>query len=334
MHETALASTATTRELTYIQAVNEALRWALLEYPEALFFGEDVALPGGPYGASKNLRKEFGERVFDTPISEAAILGAAIGAALRGRRPIVEIMFADFFLVALDQLVNQAANVRYTSRGKQTAPITVRSQQAAAPGACAQHAQSLEAIFAHIPGLRVCLPATAQDAYELLRAAVVCDDPVVVLETRALYQQRADVALGGPIQSPGGSRVVRDGCDVTVVSWSRMVGEATAAADVLAGEGIEAAVIDLRWLSPLDLEPVLESVGRTGRLVVAHEANRTGGFGAEVAARVAAEAFDSLDAPIERVALPDVRIPAAPSLNRALVPNADSISAAVRRVAV
>jgi acetoin:2,6-dichlorophenolindophenol oxidoreductase subunit beta len=333
MPETALTSSAATHELTYIQAVNEALRWALSEYPEALFFGEDVALPGGPYGASKNLRKEFGERVFDTPISEAAILGAAIGAALRGRRPIVEIMFADFFLVALDQLVNQAANIRYTSRGKQTAPITVRSQQAAVPGACAQHAQSLEAVFAHIPGLRVCLPATAQDAYELLRAAVVCDDPVVVLETRALYQQHAEVALGGPIQSAGGSRVVREGGDVTLVSWSRMVGEATAAADALAAEGIEAAVIDLRWLSPLDLDPVLESVGRTGRLVVAHEANRTGGFGAEVAARVAAEAFDSLDAPIERVALPDVRIPAAPALNRALVPNADSITAAVRRVA-
>ena len=322
------------RELTYIQAVNEALRWALSEYPEALFFGEDVALPGGPYGASKNLRREFGTRVFDTPISEAAILGAAIGAALRGRRPIVEIMFADFFLVALDQLVNQAANVRYASRGKQAAPITVRSQQAALPGACAQHAQSLEALFAHIPGLRVCLPATVQDAYELLRAAVACDDPVVVLETRALYQQRAEVTLGGPLQPARGSRVMRDGGDVTIVSWSRMVGEALAAADALAAEGIRAAVIDLRWLSPLDLEPVLESVERTGRLVVAHEANRTGGFGAEIAARVAAEAFDSLDAPIERVALPDVRIPAAPTLNRALVPNMETVSAAVRRVAL
>jgi pyruvate/2-oxoglutarate/acetoin dehydrogenase E1 component len=333
MPDTAVETLPATRELTYIQAVNEALRWALAEYPEALFFGEDVALPGGPYGASRNLHNEFGERVFDTPISEAAILGAAIGAALRGRRPIVEIMFADFFLVALDQLVNQAANVRYVSRGKQTAPITVRSQQAAAPGACAQHAQSLEALFAHVPGLRVCLPATAQDAYELLRAAVACDDPVVVLETRALYPRRGDVTLGGPVQSPGGSRVVRDGGDVTIVSWSRMVGEALAAADVMSTEGVEAAVIDLRWLSPLDLDPVLESVGRTGRLVVAHEANRTGGFGAEIAARVAAEAFDSLDAPIERVGLPDVRIPAAPSLNRALVPNVETISAAVRRVA-
>jgi pyruvate/2-oxoglutarate/acetoin dehydrogenase E1 component len=224
--------------------------------------------------------------------------------------------------------------VRYVARGKQTAPITVRSQQAALPGACAQHAQSLEALFAHVPGLRVCLPATAQDAYELLRSAVVCDDPVVVLETRALYQQRAEVTLGGPVQPPGGSRVVRDGGDVTIVSWSRMVGEAVAAAEALAAAGIDAAVIDLRWLSPLDLDPVLASVERTGRLVVAHEANRTGGFGAEIATRVAAEAFDALDAPIERVALPDVRIPAAPSLNRALVPNSETIQAAVRRVAL
>lgn len=316
-------------ELTYVQAVNEALRWALAEYPQALFFGEDVALPGGPYGASKGLRREFGERVFDTPISETAMLGAAVGAAMRGRRPIVEIMFSDFFLVALDQLMNQAANVRYVSRGRFICPITVRSQQAAVPGACAQHSQALEAFFAHTPGVRVGLPSSNQDAYEMLRSAVASDDPVIVLESRALYPIKADVRTDGPVEPVGGARVARPGGDVTVVSWSRMVGEALGAAERLADRGIAAEVIDLRWLSPLDLDPVLASVERTGRLVIAHEANVTGGFGAEIAARIAREGFWSLNAPIVRVGLPDLRVPAAPTLNAELVPDAGRIEAAV-----
>ena len=331
MPEAALV--APVKEVTYIQAVNEALRWALAEYPEAVVFGEDVGLPGGPYAASKGLRKEFGERVFDTPISESAIIGAAVGAAMRGLRPIVEIMFADFFLVALDQVVNQAANVRYVSRGRFTAPLTIRSQQAATPGACAQHSQSLEAIFCHVPGLRVCLPGTPQDAFELLRAAIASDDPVVVLESRALYQTSGEVPLDGPVEQVGGARVVRAGRDVTLASWGRTVGEARAAADTVATEGLDVEVIDLRWLSPLDFEAVAASVGRTSRLVVAHEANLTGGFGAEIAARAAKECFWALDAPIERVALPDTRIPAAPVLQQALVPGADSIATALRRVA-
>lgn len=323
---------APTRELTYIQAVNEALRWALAEYPEALFYGEDVALPGGAYGASKGLYREFGDRVFDTPISETAMLGAAVGAAMRGLRPIVEIMFADFFLVALDQIVNQAANVRYVSRGGFSCPLTVRSQQAATPGACAQHSQSLEAFFAHVPGIRVGLAADGQQAYEMLRAAVASDDPVIVLESRALYQVKSDVALGGPVETVGGARHIRSGDDATIVSWGRMVGQAEEAAAVLADDGVAVDVIDLRWLSPLDIGAVVESVGRTGRLVVAHEANLTGGFGAEIAARVAGEAFWSLDAPIERVATPDVRIPAAPALQSALLPDTAAIVAAVERV--
>jgi acetoin:2,6-dichlorophenolindophenol oxidoreductase subunit beta len=319
------------REATYVQAVNEALRWALAEYPEALFFGEDVALPGGIFGASKGLRTQFGDRVFDTPISESAILGAAVGAAMRGRRPIVEIMFADFFFVALDQLVNQAANVRYVSRGGFACPITVRSQQAAVPGACAQHSQSVEAFFTHCPGVRVGLPSNAQDAYEMLRAAVASDDPVIVLESRALYQTKGEFAAGGSVEEVGGARVARSGGHVTLVSWSRMVGEVLAAAETLSSRGIEAEVVDLRWLSPLDLDAVLRSVEKTGRLVVAHEANRTGGFGAEVAARVAREGFWSLEAPIERVAAPDVRIPAAPTLQQAVVPSAETIVAAAEQ---
>ncbi len=322
-----------TRELTYMQAVNEALRWALETFPEALVFGEDMGLPGGPYGASKGLRKAFGERVFDTPISESAILGGAVGAAMRGRRPIVEIMFADFFLVALDQLVNQAANVRFLSRGEFSAPITVRSQQGFTPGSCAQHSQSLESIFAHIPGLRVGLPADAEQAYAMLRAAIACDDPVIVIESRALYQQKRHVPLGGPAEELGGARVVREGNDLTIVTWSRMVGEALTAAERLAERGVSAEVIDLRWLSPLDIEAVLASVGKTSRLVVAHEANLTGGFGAEIAARVGSQGFDLLDAPIERVGAPDIRVPAAPSLQQALMPNSESIVAAANRLA-
>ncbi|RDI73628.1 Pyruvate/2-oxoglutarate dehydrogenase complex dehydrogenase (E1) component [Gaiella occulta] len=322
-----------TRELTYMQAVTEAQRWALETYPEAIVFGEDIGLPGGPYGSTKGLRKAFGERVFDTPISESAILGGAIGAAMRGRRPIVEIMFADFFLVALDQLVNQAANVRFLSRGEFTAPITVRSQQGFTPGSCAQHSQSLEAIFAHTPGLRIGLPADAERAYTMLRAAIASDDPVIVVESRALYQQKREVRLGGPVEAVGGARVVREGSDVTIVSWSRMVGEALTAADRLAERGIRAEVVDLCWLSPLDMGTVLDSVRRTSRLVIAHEANLTGGFGAEIAARVVTDGFDLLDAPIGRVGAPDIRVPASPALQQALMPNSESIVAAVDRLA-
>jgi pyruvate/2-oxoglutarate/acetoin dehydrogenase E1 component len=330
MPESALATE--TRSITYVQAVNEALRWALDEYPEALFFGEDVALPGGPYGASKGLRTQFGERVFDTPISESAMLGAAVGAAMLGRRPIVEIMFGDFFLVALDQIVNQAANVRYVSRGRFSCPITVRSQQAAVPGACAQHSQSLEAIFAHVPGLRLGLPATPQDAFEMLRTAVACDDPVVVLESRALYQEKADIDLGGPVQPLGGARRLRSGTDLTLVTWSRMVGQATRAAEALATGGVQVDLLDLRWLNPLDLDAILESVARTGRLLIAHEANVTGGFGAEIAARASNEGFWSLDAPIGRVGAADVRVPASPPLNAAVIPDATTIVEAAGRL--
>jgi acetoin:2,6-dichlorophenolindophenol oxidoreductase subunit beta len=330
MPETALSTE--TRSLTYVQAVNEALRWALEEFPNALFFGEDVALPGGPYGASKGLRKQFGERVFDTPISESAMLGAAVGAAMRGRRPIVEIMFGDFFLVALDQVVNQAANVRYVSQGRFSCPITVRSQQAAVPGACAQHSQSLEAFFAHVPGLRLGLPATPQDAFEMLRTAVACDDPVIIFESRALYQEKADIDLSGPLQPLGAAHRLRTGSDLTIVTWSRMVGDATRAADALAERGIAADLLDLRWLNPLDMEAVHASVKRTGRLLIAHEANLTGGFGAEIAARVATEGFWNLDAPVERVGALDVRVPASPPLNAAVIPDATTIVEAAERL--
>ncbi len=320
------------QELTYIQAVNAALRWALAEHADTLVFGEDVAKPGGPFGATRGLHRDFGgQRVFDTPISEAAILGAAVGAGMRGYRPIVEIMFMDFTLVALDQIVNQAANVRYVSCGRFTAPLTIRTQQAITPGSCAQHSQSLEALFAHTPGLLVCLPSTPQDAYDLLRTAITANDPAIVIESRALYADAGPVSLDGPPPPIGGARTVRPGTDVTLVSWSRMVHAAMAAADQLSAHGVSAEVIDLRWLAPLDFASVAASVARTGRLIVVHEANRTGGFGAEIAARTADECFDNLDAPIERVALPDTRVPAAHHLQQALMPSAETIVAAAQR---
>ena len=318
-------------ELTYIKAVNQALHWALHQYPEALAFGEDVAIPGGPFGATRGLREEFGERVFDTPISESAIIGAAIGAAMRGCRPVIEIMFMDFTLVALDQIVNQLANVHYVSRGAFKVPLTIRTQQGYTPGSCAQHSQCLEAFFAHTPGIRVGLPANPRDAYEMLRSAIVSDDPILVIESRALYPNKASIVLDGPVEPIGGARIMRKGDDLTIVSWSRMVWEAQAAADLLNERGISAEVIDLRWLSPLDFTTVARSLERTGRLMVAHEANRTGGFGAEIAARAAEEGFATLKGPVIRVGAPDIRIPAAPDLQQALIPDAKALVRAVEQ---
>lgn len=320
-----------TTSLRYIQAVQEGLQWALASRDDVIVFGEDVAKPGGPFGATKGLYKRFGEeRIFDTPISETAMLGMALGAAMTGQRPIVEIMYADFMFVAMDQLVNQIAHARYVSEGRWSAPLVVRTQQGYSPGACAQHSHSIETYLVHTPGLRVAAPASADDAYQMLRTAVTCDDPVVVTEARMLYPTRGDVALDAPIQELGGARVVRAGRDVTLVSWSSAVPTCLAAADQLSVEGVEAEVVDLRWLSPLDLDMVLESVARTGRGVVVHEANLTAGLGAEIAARVAESLFGQLDAPIRRVAAPDVPMPAAPSLQAAVVPSADAVASTVR----
>ena len=279
-----MSTESAAREVTYIRAVNAALRWALEEYPEALVFGEDVALPNGPFGATQGLHGRFGERVFDTPISEAAFVGAAIGAAMRGRRPIIEIMFIDFTQVAMDQLVNQLPHINYVSRGGFCVPLTIRTQQGHTPGSCAQHSHCLEAFFAHLPGLRVGLPATPQDAYGMLRSAIASDDPVMIIESRALYQDKGPVQFDGPVAPIGGAQLVRDGGDVTIVTWASMVKEAIGAAELLAEQGVNAAVIDLRWVSPLDHETIAQSLERCGRLAIVHEANRTGGFGAEIAA--------------------------------------------------
>ncbi|GAA0271969.1 alpha-ketoacid dehydrogenase subunit beta [Cryptosporangium japonicum] len=314
------------RKLSYAEAVNAALRRCLDEIPETLLYGEDVGVPGGVHGVSKGLHKAFGDRVFDTPISESAILGSAVGAAMFGRRPIVEIMWSDFFLVALDQVVNQAANVRYVSNGTVKAPLTIRTQQGNSPGACAQHSQNLEAFFLHTPGIRVCMPSTPQDAYDLTLAAVHCDDPTIVIENRTLYHgAKAEVVTDGEVQPIGGLRKRRDGDAVTVVTWgaiSRRVEEAAENAEVL----------ETVWLNPFPWDEVIASVRRTGRLAVVHEANRTGGFGAEVVARVV-EAGVRLAAPPVRIAVPDMRLPAAPVLANALIPDVRSIAAAISDLA-
>ena len=319
--------------MTVAAALNEALRRELAETPEVIVFGEDIAIPGGVFGITRRLHRDFGgDRVFDTPIAESAILGAALGAAQEGYRPIVEIMYSDFLLVALDQLVNQAANVRYLHNGRRSAPMVVRCQQGATPGSCAQHSQSLEALLAHIPGLKVGMSSNSHDAYAMLRAAVHDPDPVVVIESRALYPVEGLVYVDAPIESVGGARLRRSGSDALIVTWGRMVNEAEAAAEELAATGIDVAVLDLRWLSPFDDQTVVEWSKKLRRVLVVHEANLTGGFGAEVAARVAEQAFGELAAPVMRLATPDVRMPAATVLQNALLPSRSTIGDAVRQL--
>ena len=319
------------RQLTCAMAVNEALRAELRDRPETMLFGEDVGFAGGIFGVTRHLQEEFGERrVFDTPISESAILGAAVGAALEGMRPIVEIMWADFMLVALDQLINQAANIRYVSGGTLHVPMVVRTQQGVTPGSCAQHSQSLEALLAHIPGLKIGLPSTPQDAYSMLRAAAADEDPVILFESRALYQRSAVVDLERQPEGLGRSVVRRPGDSAAVITWGRMTETAMAGAEQLSGEGIEVCVLDLRWLAPLDDDAIMAAVRLCGRVLVLHEANVTGGFGAEIAARISERHFDLLDGPVVRLGSPDVRFPASPTLQAALVPDAAAVADAVR----
>lgn len=320
-------------KVNYGGAVQHALDRALAEWPETLLYGEDVAVPGGVFGVTRGLRAAHGERVFDTPISETAMLGAAVGAALMGRRPIVEIMWIDFSLVAFDQIANQAANVRYVSEGRLHAPLTIRTQQGNAPGACAQHSQNLEALLLHVPGIRVAMPTLPQDAHDLLLSAIACDDPVVVIENRTLYPgEKATIVVGDEPVPIGGHRLRRAGDDVTVVAWGALTRSVESAVDQLAGEGLTADVIEAVWLNPFDTDAVLASVERTGRLLVVHEANRTGGFGAEVLARVC-ESGVPLKSPPRRLATPDLRIPAAVELAQAAIPQTADIVEALRKVA-
>lgn len=325
-----VARSGINEEMTYLQAVNLALRDALQSSPDVIIYGEDVGKAGGIFGASRYLQRDFGEdRVFDMPIAESAILGSAIGASLYGVRPVVEIMWADFMLVALDQIVNQAANVRYVTGGRASAPLVIRTQQGATPGSCSQHSQSLEALVAHIPGIKVGLPATPQDAYAMLRAAIDDDDPVVIFEARGLYPVKGTVDTG-QAHRIGTARVVREGNDIALIGWGTAVQHMTEAARRLAEEGIQAHVLDLRWLSPLDRGAIDRAVTAAGgRVIIVHEANLSGGFGAEIAAQIAERHHG---AAIRRIGAPDVRIPAAPQLQAALLPNDETIVEVAREI--
>ena len=320
------------REMTYQRAVNAALKEELAARPEVIFYGEDVGFAGGIFGVSRGLQKEFGsERVFDTPIAESAILGSAVGAAMEGMRPVVEIMWADFVFVALDQIVNQAANVRYINSSRLTAPLTIRMQQGVTPGSCAQHAQSIEAFLAHIPGIKVGLPATPQDAYRMTLAAIEDPDPTVLIEFRSLYQMTGEVVTGGPIEPASGARRYGAGSDVAIITWGSMLHTALEASQVLRLEGIDSSVLDLRWVNPIDDAAISQVVADSGgRVIIVHEANTTGGFGAEIAARISERHFVDLAAPIIRIGTPDIRMPSAPSLQKALIPNLTKIADAAR----
>ncbi|WP_308798208.1 alpha-ketoacid dehydrogenase subunit alpha/beta [Agromyces silvae] len=310
-------------ERTYQRALNDALRQELEQREDVIVYGEDVGFAGGIFGVSRGLQKTFGRnRVFDTPIAEAAILGSAVGSSMTGLRPVVEIMWADFVFVALDQLINQAANVRYVNRSALSAPMTVRMQQGATPGSCAQHSQSIEAILAHVPGIKVGLASSPQDAYDMLRAAIADPDPTVLIEHRALYQTTGEVIRSeAPAQRAEGARLRADGSDAAIITWGTMVDEALAAAEELRSEGVEVAVLDLRWLRPLDETAIDAVVARAGgRVVIAHEATTTGGAGAEVAAGILERSTDASSLKLRRIGTDALRMPSSPRLQEAAVP--------------
>jgi pyruvate dehydrogenase E1 component beta subunit len=318
---------------TYAAAVAATLAAAMRADERVVVLGEDVAL-GGPYLTTKGLAEEFGTaRVVNTPISEAAICGVAIGAAQSGLRPVVEVMFIDFIGLALDQLVNGAAKAHFMSGGQLCVPMVLRTQGGAGQRGAAQHSQSLESWLTHVPGLKVVVPASAREVAALLPSAIADPNPVVVVESKTLYFRHETLPDEGVSPEPlGRARVLRQGDDVTIVATSKMVHEAIEAAARLSEDGVEAEVIDPRTLVPFDLPTVADSVRRTGRLVVAHEAVQHGGFGAEIAAEVQEACFYDLDAPIVRVGAPFTPVPLSPSLEDAYVPGAAEILDGVRRV--
>ena len=316
---------------TYLQALNEALKQEMERDPNVFILGEDVGAFGGCFGVTQGLFDQFGEsRVMDTPITESVIVGAAAGAAASGLRPVAELMFVDFIGVAFDQLFNQAAKMRYMFGGKAKVPMVLRMPQGAGIGAAAQHSQSLEAWFMHIPGLKVVIPSTPHDAKGLLIAAIRDDSPVVFLEHKLLYGVDGEVPEESYAIEFGKADIKREGTDVTVVATSKMVYSALEAAEILAKDGINIEVIDPRTLMPLDTDTILASVKKTHALVIAHEAVGFAGPGAEIAAQVAEKAFDFLDAPITRVAAPFCPVPFSPPLEQAFIPGAEDIVKAVR----
>jgi len=317
---------------TFIDILRRALDEELARDDSVYLLGEDVAA-GGAFGVTRGLAQKFGaQRVRNTPISEAAITGLATGAALCGLKPVLEVMFIDFATLAMDCLVNQAAKYRYMSGGQLSVPMVVRTQAGAAGGAAAQHSQSLEAWFIHVPGLVVVAPSTPVEAYGLLKSAIRLGEPVLFIEHKRLYTMREELPDDLPLPPIGQARIARAGSDVTIIAWSAMVTTALEAAGELASAGVSVEVIDLRTLLPLDMARIAASVRKTHRVLIAHEAVLNGGVGAEVAARIGAELFDELDAPVERIGCPFAPIPFAPELERALLPDRTTIVRAVENM--
>jgi 2-oxoisovalerate dehydrogenase E1 component len=314
------------------RAIRAVLRHELETDPRVFLAGIDVGVGGNVFGLTRGLLADFPGRVRDTPIAEAAIVGMGIGAAMAGLRPVVEIMYSDFITVCFDQIVNQAAKLRYMTGGKVSVPLTIRTQFGAGRSSGAQHSQSLEAMLAHVPGLAVVMPSTPADAYGLIRAAIAYDGPAIVIEHRLLYERTGPGFHPDHFVPLGKAAVLRPGSDVTIVSWSRMACESLAVAERLAAEGIEAEVIDLRTIAPLDWDTVLASFAKCNRMVIAQEAVTDFGVGAEIAARAVDAGFWSIDAPVVRVGAPATPAPYAPSLESAWVPDGARIEAAVRRV--
>ncbi|KPH74440.1 alpha-ketoacid dehydrogenase subunit beta [Bosea vaviloviae] len=319
-------------EMRYLRAINQALSDAMAADPSVILIGEDVAEAGGAFGASRGLRERFGaERVIDTPISEAALAGAAVGAALSGLRPVAEIMFMDFTTLVMDALVNQAAKARFMFGGQRSVPMVLRTPHGGGLGAGPQHSQCLEAWFAHVPGLKVVCPSDPASAYGLLRAAIADPDPVVFIEHKALYAMKGEVPDDLPVIPLGQAGILREGRDVSIVAYGAAVHTALTAATQLAEEGIEAEVVDLRSIQPWDEATVLASLSRTHHLVVVHEAVEAFGVGAEIVARMADIGFDELDGPILRVAAPFMPVPFSKGLETAYLPSPERVAAAVRR---
>lgn len=319
-------------EMRYLKAISQALGDAMAADPSVILIGEDVSEAGGAFGASRGLRERFGaERVLDTPISEAALAGAAVGAALSGLRPVAEIMFMDFTTLVMDALVNQAAKARFMFGGQRSLPMVLRTPHGGGLGAGPQHSQCLEAWFAHVPGLKVVCPSDPASAYGLLRAAIDDPDPVVFVEHKGLYAVKGEVPETMPVIPLGKAAILREGRDVTIVAYGAAVHTAMTAAIALAGEGIEAEILDLRSIQPWDEQAVLASLAKTHRLVVVHEAVEAFGVGAEIAARMADIGFDELDGPILRVGAPFMPVPFSKGLESAYLPSPERVAAAVRR---
>lgn len=323
------------QQLTMGQAINQALREEMLRDPGVFLAGEGVgvSIHASPILPTAGLLKDFGpSRVKDTPVSEAAIAGLAVGAAVAGLKPVAEIMFNPFFTLASDMIVNHAAKLRYLSGGKSSFPLVIRMKTGAGFGAGCQHSHNLEAWVAHCPGLKVIMPATPADAKGLLKSAIRDPNPVIFMEDMSLYFVPGPVPDDKYLVPIGQADVKRQGKDVTVVTWSKMVGVAMKAADEMDREGIGMEIVDLRTLVPTDKETILASVRKTGRLVVLHEATRTGGFAGEIAALVMEEAFSSLKAPLRRVTGPDIPVPASPPLERFYIPSETQLITAVKEI--